>query len=576
MTKEEVIIGIDLGTTTTEAAIYRNGKVEMIPDLRGNYAVPSAVGIDDGGKFVVGERARAQYVLAPERTAIEIKRNIGTGERIRLDGREYTAVELSAKILEYVKEYAEAYLGVPVDRAVISVPAYFNDVQRRETAEAGRLAGFSVERIINEPTAAALSYGISHLEEESYLMVYDLGGGTFDVTVLEMFEGVLEVKASSGDNRLGGKDFDLRLMQWLQEKFETKHGVSLEDNVFAKSRLKDAAEECKITLSEQESAVVRIPMLAQKDGQPLGLEETVTREEFEAMIAGDLERTRRPVDIALGDSGISEGELDMILLAGGSTRIPAVRRQIRSMLGMEPSAAIHPDYSIAQGAAVQAGMISGAVDAAQGMVMTDVNPYTLGIRAMNEFTTDVMSVVIPRNVTIPVTRRERYYTSWDGQDAAVIQVFQGEHAAASRNHMVGEFTVGDIPPGPAGSEQIDVEFSYNQNGILQVSAYIVSTGKSASVTISMDSASLPDEKNSEEWKKSPIARDFRSLIRRAEKTLRVLRTGANVEKAGELETMIGQLKYAVMKEYRSRAEEIEDRLRAFLDDKGEEAGEEKR
>lgn len=576
MTKEEVIIGIDLGTTTTEAAIYRNGKVKMIPDLRGNYAVPSVVGIDDGGKFVVGERARAQYVLAPERTAIEIKRNIGTGERIRLDGREYTAVELSAKILEYVKEYAEAYLGVPVDRAVISVPAYFNDVQRRETAEAGRLAGFSVERIINEPTAAALSYGISHLEEESYLMVYDLGGGTFDVTVLEMFEGVLEVKASSGDNRLGGKDFDLRLMQWLQEKFETKHGVSLEDNVFAKSRLKDAAEECKITLSEQESTVVRIPMLAQKDGQPLGLEETVTREEFEAMIAGDLERTRRPVDIALGDSGISEGELDMILLAGGSTRIPAVRRQIRSMLGMEPSAAIHPDYSIAQGAAVQAGMISGAVDAAQGMVMTDVNPYTLGIRAMNEFTTDVMSVVIPRNVTIPVTRRERYYTSWDGQDAAVIQVFQGEHAAASRNHMVGEFTVGDIPRGPAGSEQIDVEFSYNQNGILQVSAYIVSTGKSASVTISMDSASLPDEKNSEEWKKSPIARDFRSLIRRAEKTLRVLRTGANVEKAGELETMIGQLKYAVMKEYRSRAEEIEDRLRAFLDDKGEEAGEEKR
>lgn len=356
------------------------------------------------------------------------KEHSAAWKRRRNAGREYTAVELSAKILEYVKEYAEAYLGVPVDRAVISVPAYFNDVQRRETAEAGRLAGFSVERIINEPTAAALSYGISHLEEESYLMVYDLGGGTFDVTVLEMFEGVLEVKASSGDNRLGGKDFDLRLMQWLQEKFETKHGVSLEDNVFAKSRLKDAAEECKITLSEQESAVVRIPMLVQKDGQ----------------------------------------------------------------------------------------------------------------------------------------------------DAAVIQVFQGEHAAASRNHMVGEFTVGDIPPGPAGSEQIDVEFSYNQNGILQVSAYIVSTGKSASVTISMDSASLPDEKNSEEWKKSPIARDFRSLIRRAEKTVHVLRTGENVEKVGELETMIGQLKYAVMKEYRSRAEEIEDRLRAFLDDKGEEAGEEKR
>lgn len=569
MTKEEIILGIDLGTTTTEAAIYRNGKVEMIPDFQGNYAVPSAVGIDDSGKFVVGERARAQYVLAPERTAIEIKRKIGTGEKISLGGREYTAVELSAKILEYVKEYAEAYLGAPADRAVISVPAYFNDVQRRETAEAGRLAGFSVERIINEPTAAALSYGISHLEEESYLMVYDLGGGTFDVTVLEMFEGVLEVKASSGDNRLGGKDFDQHLMQWLREKFETKYGVSLDGNVLAESRLKNAAEECKISLSEQESAVVRLPLLAEKDGQPLGLEETVTREEFETMIAGDLERVRRPVNIALGDSGISEGELDMILLAGGSTRIPAVRRQIFSMLGMEPSAAIHPDYSIAEGAAVQAGMISGAVDAAQSMVMTDVNPYTLGIRAMNEFTADMMSVVIPRNVTIPVTRRERYYTSWDGQDAAVIQVYQGEHASASRNHMVGEFTVGDIPPGPAGSEQIDVEFSYNQNGILQVSACIVSTGKSASVTISMDSVSLPDEKNSEEWKKSPIAREFRSLIRRAEKILRAWRTGEDTERVGELETMIGQLKYAVMKEYRSRAEEIEERLREFLKGEGE-------
>ena len=236
-----------------------------------------------------------------------------------------------------------------MDRAVISVPAYFNDVQRRETAEAGRLAGFSVERIINEPTAAALSYGISHLEEESYLMVYDLGGGTFDVTVLEMFEGVLEVKASSGDNRLGGKDFDQHLMQWLREKFETKYGVSLDGNVLAESRLKNAAEECKISLSEQESAVVRLPLLAEKDGQPLGLEETVTREEFETMIAGDLERVRRPVNIALGDSGISEGELDMILLAGGSTRIPAVRRQIFSMLGMEPSGGDPPGLQHCRG-----------------------------------------------------------------------------------------------------------------------------------------------------------------------------------------------------------------------------------
>ncbi|HIS31708.1 MAG TPA: Hsp70 family protein [Candidatus Limivivens intestinipullorum] len=560
----DVIIGIDLGTTTTEAAVYRNGKAEMIPSFDGSFVIPSAVGIDDSGNMVVGERARAQYVLAPERTAIEIKRKIGTGEKICLGRKEYTAVELSAKILEYVKRYAEEYLEMPVNRAVISVPAYFDDIQRRETAEAGKLAGLTVERIINEPTAAALSYGIGHLEEESHILVYDLGGGTFDVTVLELFEGVLEVKASSGDNRLGGKDLDQRLIDWLAGRFEEKTGVSLKGNVYAASRLKEAAEQCKIALSSQEEATVRIPMLAQ-DGQTLlGLEETVSREQFESLIEKEIHRTKGPVQTALGDSGVSCGELDRILLAGGSTRIPLVRREIRDMLGKEPSEAIHPEYSIALGAAIQAGIISGAIDGEDSMVLTDVNPYTLGIRAMGWESDDEMSVIIPRNVTIPVTRKQTYYTSWDGQQAAAIEVYQGEKRRASRNHLIGSFDIGDIPPAPAGKEQIEVSFSYNLDGILQVAAKVVSTGKEASVTIHMGQEETKEDVSG--WKESGLAADFRSVIRRGEKALKKAAERGDKELAGELEETLYDLKYAVLKELQVRAEELEEDLRDLIEE----------
>lgn len=560
----DVIIGIDLGTTTTEAAVYRNGKAEMIPSFDGSFVIPSAVGIDDSGNMVVGERARAQYVLAPERTAIEIKRKIGTGEKICLGRKEYTAVELSAKILEYVKRYAEEYLEMPVNRAVISVPAYFDDIQRRETAEAGKLAGLTVERIINEPTAAALSYGIGHLEEESHILVYDLGGGTFDVTVLELFEGVLEVKASSGDNRLGGKDLDQRLIDWLAGRFEEKTGVSLKGNVYAASRLKEAAEQCKIALSSQEEATVRIPMLAQDGQTPLGLEETVSREQFESLIEKEIHRTKGPVQTALGDSGVSCGELDRILLAGGSTRIPLVRREIRDMLGKEPSEAIHPEYSIALGAAIQAGIISGAIDGEDSMVLTDVNPYTLGIRAMGWESDDEMSVIIPRNVTIPVTRKQTYYTSWDGQQAAAIEVYQGEKRRASRNHLIGSFDIGGIPPAPAGKEQIEVSFSYNLDGILQVAAKVVSTGKEASVTIHMGQEETKEDVSG--WKESSLAADFRSVIRRGEKALKKAAERGDKELAGELEETLYDLKYAVLKELQVRAEELEEDLRDLIEE----------
>ena len=559
----DIVIGIDLGTTTTEAAVYRDGKAEMIPAFDGSFAISSAVGIDESGNFVVGQKAKAQYVLAPERTAIEIKRKIGTDEKIRLGSREYSAVELSARILEYVKRYAEEYLGVPVNRAVISVPAYFDDRQRRETAEAGKMAGFTVERIINEPTAAALSYGISHMEDESHILVYDLGGGTFDVTVLEMFGGVLEVKASSGDNQLGGKDFDESLIRWLSDRFEEQYGISLKENVFASSRLKEAAEKCKIALSTQEEATVELPMLADKDGVPLGLHETISREEFESLLEEDLARTKAPVHIVLDDSGVSPEDLDMILLAGGSTRIPLVKRTIREMLGKEPSSAIHPDYSIAEGAAVQAGIISGAIQETDSLIMTDVNPYTLGIRVMDEYSDNRMSVIIPRNVTIPVTRTERYYTSWPGQTAASVEVYQGNHRTVDRNHLVGKFEIGGIPPAPAGEEKIDVSFTYNLDGILQVSATVVSTGREASIKINM--AGQEEKPDVSGWKQSPLAGNYRALIRRAEKKKNAAGARGDRNFADELEELLYELKSAILREDSDLADELEEELRDCLD-----------
>lgn len=562
---QDIIIGIDLGTTTTEAAIYRNGKAEVIPSFDGRPAIPSAVGIDDSGNFVVGEKAKAQYILAPERTAIEIKRKIGTKEDIQLGNKKYTAVELSAKILEYVKRYAEDYLQAPVNRAVISVPAYFDDIQRRETADAGRLAGFTVERIINEPTAAALSYGINHLEEESHILVYDLGGGTFDVTVLELFEGVLEVKASSGDNRLGGKDFDQRLINWLTNRFEEKCGVSIKEDVFAGSRLKEAAEQCKIALSTQDEFRVQLPMLAKKDQKPLALDEIVTREQLEALIRDDLTRTHGPIQTALADSDMRAEDLDLVLLAGGSTRIPLVARDVRDLLGREPSGDIHPDYSIAEGAAIQAGIISGAITEEDSMIVTDVNPYTLGIRVFDGWTADRMSVVVPRNVTIPVTKHSIYYTSFDSQTEASIEVYQGDRRTATKNHLIGSFTIGGIPPAPAGDEQIDVSFAYNLNGILDVSATVVSTGEAASVSIGMTDTPTDEQADVSSWKQSPIAGDYRALIRRGEKAARSARKAGDEDYASRLEDVIYELKYEILHENPDEAEELEDELRDLLE-----------
>ena len=560
-----IIVGIDLGTSTTEAAVYKNGKPVMIKNFENEIITPSVVGLDEEGKFVIGERARAQYLLAPERTAIEVKRKIGSDETVSLGSSVYTPVELSARLLEYVKEYVSDYLGEEVKRAVVSVPAYFDDIQRKATVTAGRMAGLEVERILNEPTAAALSYGLDHMDEESYVLVYDLGGGTFDVTLLEMFDGVLEVKASSGDNKLGGKDFDECLITWMVEEFEKENHVNLRKNSFAMARLKEEAEKCKKQLSRESSCHISIPFLVEKKGRPLAFDKTITVEQFEQLIAPLVERTHQPIDVVLGDSGITVSEIDKIILVGGSTRVPMIARDIQEYLGIEPSLSVNPDFSVAEGAAIQAAITEGLIDSEDSLVVTDVNPYTLGVRVTDGYTNDRMSVVIPRNVTIPVTRSEMYFTNYDGQTKADIEVYQGESSIATHNHLLGQFTISGIPPREAGEERIRVEFSYNLNGMLEVQAQIVSTGEQASIAINMMQQADSSRIDVSAWKDAPGAKDFRAVIRRAERLLRDMEAGDD-PLAEDLDETIYQLKKALITGELERARIEEEALIELLEE----------
>ncbi|MDE7271470.1 MAG: Hsp70 family protein [Lachnospiraceae bacterium] len=553
----DTIIGIDLGTSTTEAAIYQEGKPVIILNFDGKEVTPSVVGIDDTGNMIVGEKAEAQLLLAPERTAREVKRLIGTEAMVTLGKRNYSPVEISSMILSYVRNYAGRYLDSDISRAVISVPAYFDELQRQETMEAGRAAGFMVDRIINEPTAAALSYGLEHMDEESYVLVYDLGGGTFDVTLLEMFEGVLEVKASSGDNKLGGKDFDERLIQYLTGQFQDKNGIDLTKDTFAMARVRDEALHCKIALSTEEEYRVQLPVLVTKDNIPYAMDEVVTRAKFEELIQDLVARTHEPIDVVLSDSGISADQLDKILLVGGSTRVPLVRRDIEAYFGKKPEAAVDPDYAVAQGAAIQAAIISGQIDESSELVMTDVNPYTLGVRALRGYDDEYMSVIIPRNKTIPTTKKRKFYTSWDGQTMAVIEVYQGESSSVRYNHCIGEFKLKGIPARAAGKEEIEVAFSYNQNGMLQVTGTIVSTGEEVSIDIDM-LKTKEKRVDVSGWKEAELASDYRSFIRRAERWLK----GHEGDK--KVDDLLYRMKKAVLEEDDELAEDIEGQLRYYM------------
>lgn len=564
------IIGIDLGTSTSEAAMIQDGKPVLISNVSGNTIIPSIVGIDkeNSNEFLVGERALERALLYPEDTVMEIKRKIGEEGAILLAGKEYTAIELSAKILSYIKGYAEEYLQESVEQAVITVPAYFNNQQRSATMEAGRLAGLKVERIINEPTAAALCYGIEHMEEESYILVYDLGGGTFDVTLLEQFDGILEVKASSGNNKLGGKDFDQKIIDYIVGKIKETYGVDLSQDIYARVKLKEEAVKCKIALSTQDSYEIILPMIAEKGGKPISIEELVTRQDFEAMIADLIALTYEPIQTVLRDGELDNSDIDIILLVGGSTKIPYVKSYVTTLLGQEPKELVDPDLAVAMGAAVQAGIISEEIGNEDGIMITDVAPYPLGLSVASEIygvmLPDIMDIIIRRNTTIPVSITKQYTTSCDNQSQAEVEVYQGENRVASKNYFLGKFTLGNIPRRKAGKEKIDVTFSYDLNGLLEVEGKIKSNGEKASIALDMNQIEESEGMADVDvtlWKTAPMAKKYRTIIRKSERIIKCMESADDIMLCMELCDALYDLKEAIVKQ---EAEEELEKLEAYL------------
>ncbi|MCS6913933.1 MAG: Hsp70 family protein [Myxococcota bacterium] len=491
------IVGIDLGTTNSLVAYIRGDRPEIIPNEQGRRVTPSVVGLDKRGRLHVGETAKNQLVAMPDRTVAAVKRLMGTSQTVRLGERTYTPQEISALILKKLKEDAERHLGRIVHEAVITVPAYFTDAQRQATKDAGELAGFKVERILNEPTAAALAYGLDNLDKEQYVLVYDLGGGTFDVSVLEMFEGVLDVKASAGNNRLGGEDFDRRIVEHLMRLFEREHGISLAGDLKAMARLKAAAEQAKCELSSVDSTTILLPFLAFSGGTPLGMETELSREQLELLIEDLVRSTLEPIDIALRDARLTPAQIHEVILVGGSSRIPLVQRMLAEKFGKEPRRDVNPDEAIALGAAIQAGLKSGSLDISRGIMITDVCPFTLGVEVVGntgfQKMSGMFSPIIPRNSTIPISRTEIYSTTTDGQQVVDIKVYQGESRLVKNNVFLGAYSVHGVPPGPAGAEKISITFTYDINGILNVKTRILSTNKEETLRIERSSQRLTDE-----------------------------------------------------------------------------------
>lgn len=481
------IVGIDLGTTTSAVAYIHSGKPDMVPSPHNRRIIPSVVLIDLQGKVIVGEDARAALIAMPDRTIAAVKRRMGSSEPISLAGQALLPQEISALILKELKSYVDAHFGDGEKEAVITVPAYFTDEQRRATKQAGELAGFVVERIINEPTAAALAFGLGHIDEDQHVLVYDLGGGTFDVSVIEMMSGLLEVKASTGNSLLGGEDFDWKIVDWLAERMLEEHGVDPRLDLRAKALLKAEAEKIKMTLSEEDAVTVSLPLVTVQNNRPLGLHVEFTRTQFIALIDTLLQKTLACVKRVLQDADLKASDIDEILLVGGSTRIPRVYELMSNYFGKEPRTDVHPDEAVALGAAVQAGLKSGAL-AESGLVATDVAPFSMGISVLTEWKgyqvrPGGFHVIIPRNTTIPVTRSDTFSTASNGQTSASIEIYQGEHEWVKHNHQLGEFLLAGIPANHAGAEVIEITYRYNLNGILEVTAKCVSTGKAMTVTV---------------------------------------------------------------------------------------------
>ncbi|AGX05577.1 MULTISPECIES: molecular chaperone DnaK [Bacillaceae] len=534
------IIGIDLGTTNSCVSVLEGGEPKVIPNPEGNRTTPSVVAFKNGERQV-GEVAKRQSITNPN-TIISVKRHMGTDHKVEAEGKEYTPQEMSAIILQYLKGYAEDYLGEKVEKAVITVPAYFNDAERQATKDAGRIAGLEVERIINEPTAAALAYGLDKMDEDQTILVYDLGGGTFDVSILELGDGVFEVKSTAGDNRLGGDDFDQVVIDYLVEQFKKENGIDLSKDKMALQRLKDAAEKAKKDLSGVTSTQISLPFITAGDAGPLHLEVTLSRAKFDELSAGLVERTMGPTRQALKDAGLSPSEIDKVILVGGSTRIPAVQEAIKKEVGKDPHRGVNPDEVVAMGAAIQGGVISGDV---KDVVLLDVTPLSLGIETMG----GVFTKLIERNTTIPTSKSQVFSTAADSQTAVDIHVLQGERPMAADNKTLGRFQLTDIPPAPRGIPQIEVSFDIDKNGIVNVRAKDLGTNKEQTITIKSSTGLSDDEiqqmvraaeENAEADKKRKEEVELRNeadqLVFTTEKTLKDLEgkvDEAEVAKANE-------------------------------------------
>ncbi len=559
------IIGIDLGTTNSCVAVLEGGEPHVITNPEGNRTTPSVVAFK-GDEELVGETAKRQAVTNVDNTISSIKRKMGTKEKVSANGRKYTPEEISAKILMKLKSDAEAYLGETVKEAVITVPAYFNDAQRQATKNAGKIAGLDVKRIINEPTAAALAYGIDKQENAHTVLVYDLGGGTFDVSILDLGDGVFEVKSTSGNNKLGGDDFDQRIMDYLVSEFKKENSIDLSKDKMAMQRIKDAAEKAKKDLSGMTSTQINIPFITQNSDGPLHLDVTLTRAKFEELNMDLFESTLEPVRKALKDAKLTAKDIDKVLLVGGSTRIPYIQELVKKELGQEPSKGVNPDECVAIGAAIQGGVLTGEVN---DLVLLDVTPLSLGIETLG----NVMTVLIPRNTTIPASKSQVFSTAADNQPAVDIHILQGERPMVQDNKTLGRFQLGNIPPAPRGVPQIEVKFDIDANGIVNVSAKDLGTGKEQSITIT-SSTNLTDEeidkmmkeaeanKEQDEKRKeeAEIRNEADSLIFQTEKAIKDLGDKVDSKDKEEAEDKIKELKDALDNNDIDEIKKVKDEL----------------
>ena len=566
------IIGIDLGTTNSCVSVLEGGVATVIPNPEGGRTTPSVVAVNKKGERIVGDAAKRQAITNPN-TVSSIKRLIGTDEKVELDGKKCTSEEISAMILSYLKDYAEKYLGEKVSKAVITVPAYFNDSQRQATKNAGKIAGLEVERIINEPTAAALAYGLDKQENTQTILVYDLGGGTFDVSVMELGDGVFEVKSTAGNNKLGGDDFDEKIIEYLVAEFKKENGVDLSKDKMAMQRLKEVAEKAKKDLSGVTTTQVSAPFISQSDDGPLHLDVTLSRAKFEELISDLVESTLKPVRQAIKDAKIKNSDIDKVLLVGGSTRIPMVQELIKKELGKEPSREVNPDEVVAMGAAIQGGVLTGEVN---DIVLLDVTPLSLGLETLG----GVMTVLIERNTTIPTSKKQVFSTAADNQPAVDIHVLQGERSMAADNKTLGRFQLSGIPAAPRGVPQIEVTFDIDANGIVNVKAKDLGTNKEQAITIT-SSTNLSDEEiekmrkeaeeHAEEDKKKKEEADLRNeaeqLVFQTEKSIKDLGDKIDDKEKSEAEELIKELKEALEKndldEIKDKKEKLQEKAMAL-------------